>query len=142
MEHDQTYIIVGLEPYCICHRSSISNGGFLEDLQGCNCLIQLYKKEGVMGNIRRLVLDTLKPHEPGIIEMSKAISELEGVFAVNISIYEIDRKVENAKITIEGDDISYPSVLDIITDMGATVHSIDEVVAGRKIIEDATTPQD
>ena len=95
-----------------------------------------------MSNIRRLVLDTLKPHEPGIIEMSKAISELDGVSAVNISIYEIDRKVENAKITIEGDDISYPSVLDIITDMGATVHSIDEVVAGRKIIEDASTPQD
>jgi hypothetical protein len=95
-----------------------------------------------MSNIRRLVLDTLKPHEPGIIEMSKAISELDGVSAVNISIYEIDRKVENAKITIEGDDISYPNVLDIITDMGATVHSIDEVVAGRKIIEDASTPQD
>jgi hypothetical protein len=95
-----------------------------------------------MSNIRRLVLDTLKPHEPSIIEMSQAISELEGVFAVNISIYEIDRKVENAKITIEGDDISYPNVLDIITDMGATVHSIDEVVAGRKIIEDASTPQD
>lgn len=95
-----------------------------------------------MSNIRRLVLDTLKPHEPGIIDMSKAISELEGVVAVNISIYEIDRKVENAKITIEGDDISYPAVLDIITDMGATVHSVDEVVAGRKIIEDAATPQD
>jgi hypothetical protein len=95
-----------------------------------------------MSNIRRLVLDTLKPHEPGIIEMSRAISELDGVSAVNISIYEIDRKVENAKITIEGDDISYPNVLNIITDMGATVHSIDEVVAGRKIIEDASTPQD
>ncbi len=95
-----------------------------------------------MSNVRRLVLDTLKPHEPGIIEMSKAISELDGITAVNISIYEIDRKVENAKITIEGDDISYPNVLDIITEMGATVHSIDEVVAGRKIIEDASTPQD
>ena len=95
-----------------------------------------------MSNIRRLVLDTLKPHEPGIIDMSKAISELDGVVAVNISIYEIDRKVENAKITIEGDDISYSAVLDVITDMGATVHSVDEVVAGRKIIEDASTPQD
>ncbi len=95
-----------------------------------------------MSNIRRLVLDTLKPHEPGIIDMSKAISELDGVVAVNISIYEIDRKVENAKITIEGDDISYSAVLNIITDMGATVHSVDEVVAGRKIIEDAATPQD
>jgi hypothetical protein len=81
-----------------------------------------------MSNVRRLVLDTLKPHDPGIIEMSKAIGDLEGIVAVNISIYEIDRKVENAKITIEGDDISYSQVLDIITEMGATVHSVDEVV--------------
>jgi hypothetical protein len=95
-----------------------------------------------MSNIRRLVLDTLKPHDPSIIEMSKVIGDLNGIVAVNISIYEIDRKVENAKITIEGDDISYSQVLDIITKMGATVHSIDEVVAGRKIIEDAATPQD
>ena len=95
-----------------------------------------------MSTIRRLVLDTLKPHEPSIIKLAQSISELEGVGAVNISIYEIDRKVENAKITIEGDDLTYPRILDIITDMGGTVHSVDEVVAGTKIIEDASTPQD
>jgi uncharacterized protein len=47
-----------------------------------------------------LVLDTLKPHEPSIIELATQLSELEGGTAVNISIYEIDRKVENAKITL------------------------------------------
>ena len=95
-----------------------------------------------MSNIRRLVLDTLKPHEPSIIELAKSLSELEGIDAVNISIYEIDRKVENAKITIEGEDVSYPMVLDVITDLGGTVHSVDEVVAGNKIIDDAATLQD
>jgi hypothetical protein len=67
---------------------------------------------------------------------------LDGIAAVNISIYEIDRRVENAKITIEGEDLSYRQILDIITDMGGTVHSVDEVVAGTKIIDDASTPQD
>jgi len=95
-----------------------------------------------MSNIRRLVLDTLKPHEPSIIELAKSLSELEGIDAVNISIYEIDRKVENAKITIEGEDVSYPMILDVITDLGGTVHSVDEVVAGSKIIDDAATLQD
>jgi len=95
-----------------------------------------------MSNIRRLVLDTLKPHDPSIIELAKSISDLEGIAAVNISIYEIDRKVENAKITIEGENVLYPLVLDIITDMGGTVHSVDEVVAGSKIIDDASTLQD
>ena len=95
-----------------------------------------------MGKTRRLVLDTLKPHEPSIIEMADQLSELSGISAVNISIYEMDRKVENAKITIEGEDISYPIVLEIINEMGGAVHSIDEVVSGKQIIDDAVTLQD
>ena len=95
-----------------------------------------------MGKIRRLVLDVLKPLEPTIIELSRVLSELAGVDAVNISIYEIDRRVENAKITVEGSDINYDLVLSAIEDEGGTVHSIDEAVAGKIIIDDAQTPQD
>ena len=95
-----------------------------------------------MAAILRLVLDTLKPHDPSIIEMASELSELEGVNAVNISIYEVDRKVENAKLTIEGEDISYDAVLGVVKEMGGAVHSIDEVVAGKRIIDDATTLQD
>jgi len=95
-----------------------------------------------MAKIRRLVLDTLKPHEPNIIDLANELSELVGVTAVNISIYELDRKVENAKITIEGEDISFDKVSVTIQDMGGTIHSIDEVVAGKEIIDDAVTLQD
>jgi len=95
-----------------------------------------------MAKIRRLVLDTLKPHEPSIIDLASILSELEGVSAVNISIYELDRKVENAKVTIEGEYISFEMVSKTIEEMGGTIHSIDEVVAGSKIIDDAVTLQD
>ena len=95
-----------------------------------------------MGKIRRLVLDVLKPHNPSIIDLAGELSELSGVEAVNISIYEIDQRVENAKITLEGPNLNYDDVLKIIGDNGGAVHSIDEVVAGRMIIEDAATPQD
>jgi len=95
-----------------------------------------------MGSVRRLVLDTLKPHDPTIIELAQSLSELGGVEAVNISIYEMDRMVENAKITIEGDDLDFAEIAAIISDYGGAIHSIDEVVAGRSIIDDASTPQD
>jgi hypothetical protein len=74
--------------------------------------------------------------------MAAQLSELAGVLAVNISIYEMDRKVENAKITIEGEDLSYSLVLEIVEELGGAVHSIDEVVAGKIIIDDAVTLQD
>ena len=92
--------------------------------------------------IRRIVLDVLKPHDPSIIELSQKLASLPGVDGVNISIYEMDRKVENAKITVEGSDLEYESILAIIEDGGGTVHSIDEAVAGKVLIEDAPTPQD
>ncbi len=95
-----------------------------------------------MGKILRLVLDTLKPHDPSIIDVAQQLARLEGIDAANISIVEIDRRVENAKITIEGKDISYPQVLEIIEQLGGAIHSIDEVVAGKMIIDDAGTLQD
>ena len=95
-----------------------------------------------MANIRRIVLDTLKPHEPSIISLAEELGDLEGVSAVNISIYELDRKVENAKITIEGENISFPIVEKLIEELGGTIHSVDEVVAGKMIIDDAATLQD
>jgi hypothetical protein len=95
-----------------------------------------------MAKILRLVLDVLKPHDPNIIEVAEELSELPGVEAVNISIYEVDRRVENAKITVEGTNLDYDAVLKVIGENGGAVHSIDEVVAGRMIIEDSATPQD
>jgi hypothetical protein len=95
-----------------------------------------------MGNLRRLVLDVLKPLDPSIVALVQLLADLEGVDGVNISIYEIDRRVENAKITIEGHDLRYDEIVVIIEENGGSVHSIDEVAAGRVLIEDVITPQD
>jgi len=95
-----------------------------------------------MGNLRRLVLDVLKPLEPTIVELVQLLADLEGVDGANISIYEIDRRVENAKVTIEGHDLRYEEVVSIIEENGGAIHSIDEVAAGMVLIEDVITPQD
>ncbi|MGD8996857.1 MAG: DUF211 domain-containing protein [Anaerolineae bacterium] len=95
-----------------------------------------------MGNLRRLVIDVLKPLEPSIVEMVQILAELEGVDGVNISIYEIDRRVENAKLTVEGHNVPYQQIIQMIEENGGAVHSIDEVAAGKVLIEDVITPQD
>ncbi len=95
-----------------------------------------------MGNLRRLVIDVLKPLEPSIVELVQMLADFEGVDGVNISIYEIDRRVENAKFTVEGHNIPYHEIIELIEENGAAVHSIDEVAAGKVLIEDVVTPQD
>ena len=92
-----------------------------------------------MVKIRKLVLDVIKPQEPNIVEFARAIAKLKGVGGVNVSLLEIDRKVENVRITIEGENLNTKEIFDVIESLGGAVHSIDEVAAGKEIIEHAVT---
>ena len=92
--------------------------------------------------LRRLVLDVLKPHNPSILDLSNKLSKLKGVDGVNIITIEIDKEVENVKVVLEGTNIKFNKVKRILEDSGGAIHSVDEVVAGKKIIEEVTTPQD
>ncbi len=94
------------------------------------------------GNLRRMVLDVLKPLEPDIVDLARKIATLSGVDGVNITIYEIDHHVENAKITVEGEQLSFQELKDLIVENGGAVHSIDEVAAGKRTVEEVETHQD
>lgn len=91
--------------------------------------------------IRRLVIDVLKPHEPPVVELTTDIAEVGGVEGVNASLMEIDEEVENLKLTVEG-EIEFDEIKSEIEDKGASVHSVDEVAAGEKLVEKVETPQD
>ncbi len=95
-----------------------------------------------MANIRRIVLDVLKPHTPDILEIAKQLADLEGVDGVDISLIEMDQKVENVKITCEGESIKYEEVEEIIKANGASIHSLDKISVGTNLIEEAITHQD
>ncbi|MCD1295117.1 hypothetical protein CUJ83_08915 [Methanocella sp. CWC-04] len=95
-----------------------------------------------MTGIKRLVLDVLKPHQPTILELAKSLSKLNHVTGVNLSLYEVDSQTENIKITIEGTNIDFDEIEKTIEDMGAVIHSVDEVAAGIKLVEEVETLQD
>ncbi len=95
-----------------------------------------------MADIRRLVLDVSKPHLPNMLEIAKQLADLDGVDGVDMSLIEMDQKVENVKITCEGDSIDYEKVKKIIKANGATIHSLDKISVGTSLIEEVTTQQD
>jgi len=95
-----------------------------------------------LSEIKRLVLDVLKPHHPNVIELSRRLSAPKGVTGVNCTLEEVDRETESVKITIEGLNISFELIEEIIQECGAVIHSVDSVSAGKKIIEEVETPQD
>ena len=86
--------------------------------------------------VTKMVLDVLKPHQPSILELSKLLGELDGVSSVNTVLREVDADTETVVLSIEGPRLDYDSVLDVIEQCSASVHSVDEVSVERVDTDD------
>jgi len=80
-----------------------------------------------MTRTRRLVLDVLKPHHPNALDFSTTLASLDDDCWVKLTVVEVDKETETVILVIEGSDIHYDAIIEAIKEMGATVHSIDEV---------------
>jgi hypothetical protein len=93
-------------------------------------------------NIRRLVLDVDKAiKRPSLLELAQAIDNSDGVEAFNITVEEIDIETVGMIITVEGENLDYDNIAKAIENTGAAVHSIDQVVAGSRLIECIRRPR-
>ncbi|RLF21212.1 MAG: hypothetical protein DRN15_00635 [Thermoprotei archaeon] len=77
--------------------------------------------------LTRIVLDVLKPHQPSIIDLAKALMNVSGVQRVSIVISEMDAQTETTRIVVEGRGVDYERIAKVIEELGASIHSVDEV---------------
>lgn len=85
--------------------------------------------------IKRLVLDVLIPIKgPSIVDIAENLSRVKGVNAVNITVKEVDVETQNIIVVIEGDNIDFGETRVLIEELGGVIHSVDQVVAGKKIV--------
>jgi len=92
-----------------------------------------------MVKVQRIVLDVLKPHSPNGLEFSTQLAEKCPGCRFNFKVLEVDEKTETVIIVVESDSIPYEDVSDAISNMGGSIHSIDEVnVIGVNDSEDSS----
>lgn len=80
-----------------------------------------------MGQIKKVVLDVLKPHKPSILEMASSLSDADHKCTVNIKVAEVDEHTETLVVTLSGKNINLEKISEKITELGGSIHSIDEV---------------
>ena len=96
-----------------------------------------------MAGLRRLVLDVLKPlKEPSIVDVALELSKVKGVQGVNITVNEVDVETLSLTVVIEGDGIDFEAVRRVLEEVGAAIHSIDQVVAGNRMVEIPRRPSE
>jgi len=88
-------------------------------------------------NIRRILLDVDKAiSRPSLFDLVEAISGVSGVEVVNVTVTEIDLETVGMNVTVEGTSIDHEGLIAAIETAGAVVNSIDQVIAGDRIIDD------
>ncbi len=96
-----------------------------------------------MPGLRRLVLDVLKPlKDPSIVDVALELARVPGVEAVNITVNEVDVETLSLTVVVEGDNIDFTRVREVFEEVGAAIHSIDQVVAGERIVEIPPRPEE
>lgn len=80
-----------------------------------------------MVNVKRIVLDVLKPHQPNALEFSQAIANVGVDCRVHLLVLEMDENTETIQIEVESEAIDFEAILAAIKELGGSLHSIDEV---------------
>ena len=81
----------------------------------------------MMTCLKRLKLDVLKPHQPNVLELARAIAGLGAGYRVSVTVQEVDEKTETIVAVVEGEDILFEEIARTIAENGGSLHSIDEV---------------
>ncbi|MDH5394956.1 MAG: DUF211 domain-containing protein [Gammaproteobacteria bacterium] len=77
--------------------------------------------------VKRIILDVLKPHQPNALEFCKAVANAGQDYRVCLTVIEVDEKTESLQLEVSGNDIDFDLIQSTISDIGGSIHSIDEV---------------
>ena len=77
--------------------------------------------------IRRLLVDALKPREVSLLDLSRALTSVEGVDELDAIVTEVDAKTETIKLTIRGANVDYDVVSKVMEEHSVAIRGVDEI---------------
>ena len=80
-----------------------------------------------MVSVKKIVLDVLKPHQPNALEFCQAIATSGADYHVRLIVLEVDEKTETLQVEITASSIDFEAIEATISELGGSLHSIDEV---------------
>ncbi len=86
-----------------------------------------------MAKILRIVLDVLMPLNLSEVELAKKLAEVKGVEAADVNIKEMEKRVQTAKLTLEGFDLGMDGILVVLDSTGVSVKNVDRVSTGKRL---------
>lgn len=79
--------------------------------------------------IVKIVLDVMSPAQQSIVDLLGILSEIDRVAKVDITLSELEKNVEDFKVTLEGYGLDYEKIREAIKEFGGVIRNVDNVMS-------------
>jgi hypothetical protein len=76
----------------------------------------------------------MSPAQQTIVTLADILSQIKGVALLDITLSELERDVEDFKITIEGYDLNIEEIRNAIKSFGGVIRNVDNLVTAEEYI--------
>lgn len=84
--------------------------------------------------IVKIVLDVMSPAQQSIVDLVEVLSSNENVSRVDITLSELEKNVEDFKVTMEGNGLDFEKIRTTINEFGAVIRNVDNVISAEEFI--------
>lgn len=84
--------------------------------------------------IVKIVLDVMSPAQQLIVDLVEILSKIDSVARVDITLSELERDVEDFKVTLEGYGLDYERIRRAIKEFGGVIRNVDNVISAEEYV--------
>lgn len=81
--------------------------------------------------ITRIMLDVMSPAQQSMVDLAEKLGKIDGISQVDITLQELEKNVEDFKVTLEGFGFEVEKIREIIKDFGAVIRNVDSITSAK-----------
>ncbi len=81
----------------------------------------------------------MSPAQQSIVDLVEVLSANENVTKVDITLSELEKNVEDFKVSMEGNGLYFEKIRETINDFGAVIRNVDNVISAKELISNQDT---
>ena len=84
--------------------------------------------------IIRIMLDVMSPAQQSMVDLVEKLTKLDGISQVDITLQELEKNVEDFKVTLDGYGLDYEKIKEVIKDFGAVIRNVDSITSAKHYV--------
>jgi hypothetical protein len=80
------------------------------------------------------MLDVMSPAQQSMVDLVEKLTKLEGISQVDITLQELEKNVEDFKVTLDGYGLDYEKIKEVIKDFGAVIRNVDSITSAKHYV--------